>query len=115
MIQEILSNKKREIALNKEHQTLDDIRAEAERMSNHGQATSQFKDSITCNGFSIVAEIKRKSPSHGEIRNNLNAAEVAKAYSKETRVSGISVLTDQQFFGGSLNDFRSVRSVTTKN
>ena len=114
MIQQILSNKKREIALNKEHRTLDKIRAEVEKKLNHTQAVSEFKKSITVNGFSIVAEIKRKSPSHGEIRNNLNVDKVAKAYNEEMRISGISVLTDHQYFGGSLNDIKSVRSVTTK-
>lgn len=51
----------------------------------------------------IIAEFKRKSPSKGIINNTSTVTEVTTAYAKYG-ASGISVLTDEDFFGGSLND-----------
>lgn len=51
----------------------------------------------------IIAEFKRKSPSKGIINDKVTVEEVTAAYAKHG-ASGISVLTDTEFFGGSLND-----------
>ena len=51
----------------------------------------------------IIAEYKRKSPSKGIINDKATVEEVTMAYAKYG-ASGISVLTDTDFFGGSLND-----------
>jgi len=51
----------------------------------------------------IIAEYKRKSPSKGIINNTATVEEVTAAYT-EWGASGISVLTDTHFFGGSLED-----------
>lgn len=51
----------------------------------------------------IIAEYKRKSPSKGLINGTATVEEVTAAYTSNG-ASGISVLTDEQFFGGSIND-----------
>ena len=51
----------------------------------------------------IIAEFKRRSPSRGTINNSSTVAAVTTAYAKYG-ASGISILTDEEFFGGSLND-----------
>jgi indole-3-glycerol phosphate synthase len=51
----------------------------------------------------IIAEYKKKSPSKGIINNKSSVTAVTMAYAKYG-ASGISVLTDEEFFGGSLND-----------
>lgn len=56
----------------------------------------------------IIAEIKRKSPSKGEIHSDLHVADVAKGYAN-AGVSGISILTDKTFFGGGGEDLVEVR------
>lgn len=56
----------------------------------------------------IIAEFKRKSPSRGLIHPGAEAAKVAMAY-EQAGVAAMSVLTDREFFGGSLNDLSEVR------
>ena len=51
----------------------------------------------------IIAEFKRKSPSKGVINNSSTVSEVTIAYTKYG-ASGVSILTDETFFGGSIND-----------
>ena len=51
----------------------------------------------------IIAEFKRRSPSKGIINNSSTVTDVTTAYAKYG-ASGISILTDETFFGGSLND-----------
>ena len=61
------------------------------------------------NGSGIIAEHKRRSPSKDVINQSLNVQDVAKGY-EEAEVSGISVLTDGKYFGGSLEDLLYARA-----
>lgn len=59
----------------------------------------------------IIAEFKRQSPSKGVINAHSQVLEVAEAY-QNYGASGISILTDKQFFGGSMEDIKTVREQT---
>lgn len=59
----------------------------------------------------IIAEFKRKSPSRGNIRSNLSASDAAAGYERGGACA-ISVLTDAEYFDGSLDDLISVRNNT---
>jgi indole-3-glycerol phosphate synthase len=61
--------------------------------------------------FKIIAEFKRRSPSAGTIRNDLSATEVATRYERGGACA-ISILTDQQYFGGSILDLGAIRAST---
>lgn len=56
----------------------------------------------------ILAEHKRRSPSKKEIQYGLNITEVARAY-QQSGAAGMSVLTNQKYFGGSLEDLTLAR------
>ena len=57
----------------------------------------------------VIAEVKRRSPAAGDIRPGLDPAEMAGSY-RRGGAGALSVLTDASFFGGSLDDLRSVRA-----
>ncbi len=59
----------------------------------------------------IIAEYKRRSPSKGVMRDDLQPAEAASAY-QNAGACAISVLTEKHFFGGSIDDLAEVRAVT---
>jgi indole-3-glycerol phosphate synthase len=60
--------------------------------------------------ISLIAEIKRKSPSSGVLKENLNPVILAQTY-EVSGASAISVLTDEEFFGGSLKTLEKICSV----
>jgi indole-3-glycerol phosphate synthase len=59
----------------------------------------------------IIAEFKRRSPSAGTIRDDLSVTDVAGCYQRGG-ASAISVLTDEQYFGGSILDLAAIRAIT---
>jgi len=58
--------------------------------------------------LAVIAEIKRRSPSKGDLKVNLDPSELAKIY-EEGGASCVSVLTDEEFFGGSRSDLIAAR------
>ena len=65
--------------------------------------------SLRKNKFGIIGEYKRKSPSNPNINLKSDVEKIAKGYEK-AGCAGISVLTNEKFFGGSVNDLSIVRS-----
>lgn len=67
-----------------------------------------FQHALDRPGLQIIAEVKRKSPSKGEIHAVTDPVELAKIY-ETNGAAAISVLTDEKYFGGSLNDLTAIR------
>ncbi|MDO8480457.1 MAG: indole-3-glycerol phosphate synthase TrpC [Nanoarchaeota archaeon] len=72
-----------------------------------GQVRS-FKAALRKSHLTLIAEIKRASPSAGNIQEDADPLEVARAYAS-AGADAISVLTEERFFKGSLETLRSLR------
>ncbi|HEY8241037.1 MAG TPA: indole-3-glycerol phosphate synthase TrpC, partial [Kiritimatiellia bacterium] len=103
-LQKILANKHKEIA---ERRTTDPLAAVRARALNARVQPSLCK-ALRASPMGLIAEIKRKSPSAGSIREPFDAPAIAKAYAG-AGVQGISVLMDEPYFGGGEADFTAVR------
>lgn len=92
---------KRSVSLERIKELAVERRASAE--NNRLRSALEMRDRLN-----IIAEFKRASPSKGVINDNFEPAAVGLAYKKGGAVA-ISVLTEEDFFEGSMNDLRLVR------
>ena len=70
-----------------------------------------FSEALSRPWTSLIAEYKRRSPSAGDIRADLDVADVVRAYERGG-AAAVSVLTEERHFGGSLDDLRRARDAT---
>ncbi len=104
-LEEIVAHKRQEVAEAKQARPL----ARLERELKDRPPPRGFAAAIRRPGkLSLIAEIKKASPSAGPIRPGADVAEIAKIYAG-AGAQAISVLTDTKFFSGGLDDLRVVR------
>lgn len=107
MLEEILATKRAELALLQESEARDTLR----RAALEAPPARDFAGALRRPDglLAVVAEIKRRSPSKGELAPDLAPAVVAKAY-ETGGAAALSVLTDMPFFGGSVDDLQAARA-----
>ncbi len=82
-------------------------RAALERRASERTGHRDFKAALTSRRPAIIAEIKKASPSKGVFVEDFDPASIARSYDT---AAALSVLTDREFFQGSLADLESARS-----
>jgi indole-3-glycerol phosphate synthase len=106
-LQEILAAKRKRVQAARREIDFDSLRSRAKAVrakakSHRLRQMLQNKDKIN-----IIAEIKRASPSKGVINDKIDVAETARIYERGG-AGAISVLTEEDFFAGSLSDLQTV-------
>jgi indole-3-glycerol phosphate synthase len=108
ILDEILESKRKEVKARKKSVSVDEIKKLA-----HQAKPLDFRDALEGDGINLIAEIKPKAPSSGPL-TDLDPDQVAWVYQEESTVSCVSVLTDEPYFGMTLEDFHTVRGILTK-
>jgi len=108
VLQEIVARKRECLASAKQSVPLERIR-EIARAKRSGKSSHRLAEALKCDGINIIAEFKRKSPSKGVIRADIDARSMARNYQAGGAVA-ISVLTEENYFSGSLEDLRAIKS-----
>ncbi len=102
ILQKIIAVKKQEIALARIQTPESELQAiiKARRPGDRRSFRAALQRGADCKSPSVIAEVKKASPSKGLIRPDFHPAEIAKSYEK-AGAACLSVLTDEQFFQGS--------------
>lgn len=104
ILQTIVAHKRIELARQEEAVPLDSLIRQLDTL----RPSRSMKQSLADSPTGIIAEFKRRSPSKGWIAQEADPAVIVPGYER-AGASGISVLTDQEFFGGTLDDLHAVR------
>lgn len=108
ILEEIVAHKRIEVAAQKEQTPARKLYAEVEQMMAEGVSKRSFSQALTENDFGIIAEFKRKSPSKGWIKEDGKPEEIPLSY-EQNGAAALSILTDEMYFGGSLDYIRKAR------
>ncbi|MHB1389843.1 MAG: indole-3-glycerol phosphate synthase TrpC [Thermoleophilia bacterium] len=109
-LKQILVSTREDLEVRRRTLPLADLKAAV--LSRQPRTADVFREALATPGISVIAEVKRASPSKGDIRPELDVAAVVGAY-ETGGARAVSVLTEERFFKGSLDDLRQARAVTS--
>jgi len=109
ILKDIVGRAQLELAAARERQPL----SEVQRMARDAEAPRGFHDALVKAGFSMIAEVKRRSPSGGEMRHQ-DCLSAGRLYDESPAVSAVSVLTNESDFRMKIGALSEVRNVTRK-
>lgn len=105
VLDDIVAGAQADLAVRMETTSIDDLKAAAHRQDPALDPMPAFR----ADGVSVIAEVKRASPSKGALASIADPAALAQNYAAGG-AAAISVLTEQRRFNGSLEDLRAVRA-----
>src|SRR4051812_29259551 len=109
---EIIAKRRQSIAAAKDAVSLSSLESRAAETRRDAPAHALLRALPYGDGARVIAEFKRRSPSKGVIREDANASGIARQYERGG-AAAISVLTESDYFDGSLDDLRQVRTATS--
>ena len=110
VLQKIIEKKKEKLLILKKKYTEDYLLSEIKKVNNDQDFKKKLINNFEKNAISIIAEIKKSSPSAGLINKNFNHIEIAKKY-YENGAACLSVLTEEDFFKGSLDHIKDIKKI----
>ncbi len=105
ILEQIIADKRIEVAERKKAQPLDTLLDQFPSLADR----PDFIASLRSTSMGLIAEVKRRSPSAGVIRDPFDPAEIARGY-EANGASAVSCLMDHKYFGGGDDDFTEVRN-----
>jgi indole-3-glycerol phosphate synthase len=105
VLDEIVARTRERVAERRAARPIEDVIAEK------APARRPFAEALQRPGVNVIAEFKRRSPSRGVLRADLAPDGTARAY-EAAGASALSILTEQDYFGGSLQDLKAARLAT---
>ena len=116
ILKQICDVKVQEVAAAQKRMSFADMRRDAESRVLTRDFVGALRARIAAGQAGVIAEIKKASPSKGVIRANFDPAEIAQSYmvgDGKTSAACLSVLTDRQFFQGSIDYLKQARASCT--
>ena len=107
ILEKIIETKKIELEIVKKTISIEDLK----KLPNFQKKSTSLVNRLKNSSHGIIAEHKRRSPSKSIINESIDINQIIHGYDRAD-VCGISVLTDKEYFGGSLNDLRNARKLT---
>ncbi len=108
ILEEIVAHKRLEVERQKEEMPPQKLYARVEELMSDETERHSMRQSLAESPYGIIAEFKRKSPSKGWIHADTAPMDVVPLYA-QNGASALSILTDQEYFGGSMDYVRQVR------
>ena len=105
ILDDIVAYKREELALQKQRVSLEQLQ---DMPLFHAHPPGFFQTLSTWNGRTVIAEVKKASPSKGVIRQDFDPLALALTY-EASGAAAISVLTEKKFFQGSLDYLKQIR------
>src|SRR6187549_230353 len=108
ILSEIIARKRQRVEATKKDITFETLRDAARDVRRTATSHALRNALSSTDGINIIAEFKRRSPSKGVIREAADPSEIARDYASGG-AAAISVLTEEDYFHGSLDDLQAIR------